>query len=477
MTAEQWQKILKNARVSVVGLGISNRPLIDFLLEQGAHVTARDQKEREALGDLAEALEAKGVRLLCGVDYLKDLREEVIFRAPGIRPDIPAFCKALEGGAILSSEMELFLDLTPAFVIGITGSDGKTTTTTLTGLMLEAECKKSGQGRVFVGGNIGTPLLPRVGEMTAADFVVVELSSFQLQTMKRSPMRAAMTNISVNHLNWHTDMEEYVGAKTNIYRHGQNKLFVTNGENEVTARLAAKHEGRVTLFYGSAQDALEGRENASVFLRDGVICLRRDGREEPILRAGDILLPGKHNLENYMTAIALTEGLVSLESIYDVATTFGGVAHRLESVGVVDRVTYYNSSIDSTPTRTSAALSALAPKRPIVICGGYDKKTPYEPLAETLCRHAKAVVLTGASAPLIRRALEARDEVLRGALPFCEEPDFEKAVYLAKDMAGEGDIVLLSPACASFDAFKNFEERGDRFRNIVKNFQTEQETR
>lgn len=469
MTREAWMKKLQGAAVSVVGLGISNRPLVDFLLQKGALVTARDVKPRENLGALADAWEARGVKLICGENYLEHLDQEIIFRAPGIRPDIPAFLEAVKNGAILSSEMELFLDLTPAPVLGITGSDGKTTTTTLTGLMLEEECKRRGYGRVFVGGNIGTPLLPLVEDMTKDDFVVVELSSFQLQTMKKSPERAAMTNISVNHLNWHADMNEYVGAKTNIYRHAPNAMFVTNGQNETTQKLAGEYEKDLTLFFGEG----EGYGEKRVFLRDGIICFYENGRIDPILPVEKLLLPGKHNIENYMTAIALTRGLVSKESILSVATTFRGVQHRLEVIDEIDGVTYYNSSIDSTPTRTAAALSALEPKRPIVICGGYDKKTPYEPLAVSLCEHAKAVVLTGASAPLIRKALEETNAVKSGALPVFEDNDFEKAIRLAKEAAEQGDIVLLSPACASFDAFQNFAERGERFRSIVKQFKQE----
>ena len=469
MTREAWMKKLQGAAVSVVGLGISNRPLVDFLLQKGALVTARDVKSRENLGALADAWEARGVKLICGENYLEHLDQEIIFRAPGIRPDIPAFLEAVKNGAILSSEMELFLDLTPAPVLGITGSDGKTTTTTLTGLMLEEECKRREYGRVFVGGNIGTPLLPLVEDMTKDDFVVVELSSFQLQTMKKSPERAAMTNISVNHLNWHADMNEYVGAKTNIYRHAPNAMFVTNGQNETTQKLAGEYEKDLTLFFGEG----EGYGEKRVVLRDGIICFYENGRIDPILPMEKLLLPGKHNVENYMTAIALTRGLVSKESILSVATTFRGVQHRLEVIDKIDGVTYYNSSIDSTPTRTAAALSALEPKRPIVICGGYDKKTPYEPLAVSLCEHAKAVVLTGASAPLIRKALEETNAVKSGALPVFEDNDFEKAIRLAKEAAEQGDIVLLSPACASFDAFQNFEERGERFRNIVNQFKQE----
>ena len=465
---------LRGASVSVVGLGISNLPLIGFLLSHGAIVTARDKKTCGELGNVATDLEAKGVRLCLGDDYLKDLNESVIFRSPGLRPDLPAFSEAVRSGAILTSEMELFLELTPATVIGITGSDGKTTTTTLTGLMLEAACKKHRRGRVYVGGNIGEPLLPRVEEMTADDFAVVELSSFQLQTVQRSPVRAAVTNITPNHLNWHTGMKEYTEAKTNIYRHEPNRCLVANAENEITRTLAQQSGRQVAYFssekstYAEFADLLKDGDRA-IYLRDGKITQWDGAQESAILDASDILLPGKHNVENYMTAIALTEGLASAEDVREVAKTFGGVPHRLERVRTVGGVTYYNSSIDSTPTRTAAALSALR-ERPIVICGGYDKKVPFEPLAEVLCKRAKAVVLTGATATAIRAALDDRAEVREGILPIYTEPDFARAVTLARDVATEGDIVLLSPACASFDAFKNFEERGNTFKKIVESF-------
>lgn len=462
-----------NKRCAVIGLGKSNLAVIAFLFAHGAQVVARDAKERDALraslGEILDRLEQTGVRLRCGKGYLDDLDEELIFRAPAVMPWLPEIEAAVARGAVLTSEMELFMELTPARVIGITGSDGKTTTTTLTGLFLEEECKRRGRGHVHVGGNIGMPLLPFVEAMQSDDFAVVELSSFQLQTMKRSPERAAMTNISVNHLNWHADMDQYVEAKTNIYRHAPNAMFVTNGQNETTQALAREYEKDLTLFFGEG----EGYGERRVLLRDGVICFCENGSVDPILPVEKILLPGKHNIENYMTAIGLTRGLVSKESILAVATTFRGVKHRLEMIDEIDGVTYYNSSIDSTPTRTAAALSALVPRRPIVICGGYDKKTPYEPLAKSLCAHAKAVVLTGASAPLIRKALEKTDAVKSGALPVLEDKDFEKAVRLAATMAREGDTVLLSPACASFDAFQNFEERGDRFRAIINTFKQE----
>ncbi|MBO5295073.1 MAG: UDP-N-acetylmuramoyl-L-alanine--D-glutamate ligase [Clostridia bacterium] len=475
MAMTEWQKRLSGARCAVVGLGVSNLPLIDFLLAHGACVSGRDRKTRAELGETAETLERKGVRLILGDTYLDGFDEEILFRSPGLRPDHPSFLSAVERGATLTSEMELFFALCPATVIGITGSDGKTTTTTLTGLMLETECKKRGRGHVFVGGNIGTPLLSKVEDMTAEDFCVVELSSFQLQSMRQSPKRAAVTNVTPNHLDWHTDFEEYVNAKTNIFCHADNTLLVTNAENEITCKLAGKISQRRLLFSSQKSCPSEFgsllREGDGAFYLSGGNIVQWDGEKETaVLSRKDILLPGLHNVENYMTAIALTEGLVSRESIWEVATTFTGVAHRLERIREKDGVIYYNSSIDSSPTRTAAALSALAPKRPIVICGGYDKKIPFEPLAEALCRHAKAVILTGATAEKIRKALDSHDEIRAGKLPVYSKADFTEAVCYAKRIAQSGDVVLLSPACASFDAFKNFAERGETFRRIVESF-------
>lgn len=456
---------------TVLGLGISNLAAIEYLLSHGIRVTARDRKDREALEGKAEALEKRGVKVFLGEGYLEDLREDVILRSPGMRPDLPELREAVSRGALLTSETELFLSLTRALVLGITGSDGKTTTTTLTGLMLEKECEKRGKGRVFVGGNIGRPLLPLVDEMTEEDYAVLELSSFQLQTMSQSVPRAALTNVTPNHLNWHTDMEEYTRAKTNLFSRGENELLVTNAENEISARLAKEREGRVILFSGKRNDPclLIGKPgDGALYLKEGRICYFDEEAEKEILDTASILLPGMHNVENYMTAIGLTLGLVSNESIREVATTFKGVAHRLERVATLRGVTYYNSSIDSSPTRTAAALSALAPAKPIVICGGYDKKTPFEPLAAALCEHAKAVVLTGATASAIQASLNACERVQKGLLPVCTDPNFRSAVLVASTLAKEGDIVLLSPACASFDAFCNFEERGRTFCDIVR---------
>ena len=473
MQRKDWLDQLTSKTCTVIGLGISNRPLISFLLGHGAAVTARDRSERQKLGAYADELEALGVRLFLGEDYLENITEEVVFRSPGIRPDLPQIDRAVKRGAILTSEMELFLELTPARTVGITGSDGKTTTTTLTHLILEEAARRRG-GRVFVGGNIGTPLLPLVEEMGERDVAVVELSSFQLMTAPRSVERAAITNLSPNHLNWHVDMEEYIQSKTNIYRHAPNQRAVFNADNPTSHALIASYGGVKTLFSSSratraAFGELLGVADSAVYARDGVVYLSSGAEERAVMRVSDLLLPGVHNLENMMTAIAITDGMADAEDVCRVASSFVGVEHRLERVRVLDGVTYYNSSIDSTPTRTAAALSAL-PKKPIVICGGCDKHIPFDTLAESICSKARAVVLTGETAPAIAKALEEA----QCPLPIYRRDRFDDAVVCAHDVAETGDIVLLSPACASFDAFANFMERGRRFKDLVNRFTTKE---
>lgn len=468
-------KILRAAAeggATVCGVGISNLPLIDFLLQREIAVVARDRQTREQKGEaLCASLEAKGVRLVLGDQYLSGIDEAVIFRTPGLRPDHPSLLEATERGAILTSEMELFFELTPARIIAVTGSDGKTTTTTLTYKFIEAELARSGGGRVFVGGNIGEPLLPRVEEMTEKDFAVVELSSFQLMTMKRSPHRAAVTNLSPNHLDWHLGMEEYGEAKTNVYRHGAEWLTV-NSESEPTRKMGVEASCPV-LFFTASKSSYEEvvpserrGESHAIFERDGQVILSDGAHERVMLETKDIILPGRHNVENYMAAISNTLGFVSREVYAEVASSFPGVEHRLELVRELDGVKYYNSSIDSSPTRTAAALSALAVK-PVVICGGYDKNIPFAPLAEALCRRSAGVVLTGATADKIYAALEACEEFDPQDLQVRRVPDFKEAVLAAGEMAERGGAVLLSPACASFDRFKNFMERGAFFKSIV----------
>jgi len=450
MTTSQYKSSIRGKRCAVLGLGVSNTPLVDFLLDAGAIVTVRDAKSREELGDTAALLAERGVNLVCGQAYLDNIDEEIIFRSPGIHPDHAGIRTAVANGAILTSEMELFMQLCPAKMIGITGSDGKTTTTTIIHKMLVAAGLTA-----HVGGNIGTPLLPIIEQIQPSDFVVLELSSFQLQTMTQSPDIALVTNMSPNHLDWHDGMGDYIDAKRNIFAHQKNGCrLILNRDNDVTSKFRA-NSGVATTWFSRKEELSEGG-----CVRDGVIL--HNGEE--IMPISDILLPGAHNLENYLAAIAVVRPFVEKCGIINVAKSFGGVEHRLEIARRLHGVTYINSSIDSSPSRTAAALSALSVK-PIIICGGYDKNLAFEPLAESLVERAKLVILTGATADAIKSAFDAHPAAEKPQVIM--QPDFTDAVLAASNAASEDDIVLLSPACASFDSFANFMERGDRFKEIV----------
>ncbi len=467
------KKKFENKICQVLGFGRSNKPLLEILLGAGARVTVRDQSPAVLDDPYARELRDRGVSFVIGEGdkFLEGMQGDYIFRSPGIRHDLELIRRAIEQGAELTSEMELFFEICPCSILGITGSDGKTTTTTLTHLMLSKEFEKNGNRRAYVGGNIGAPLLPLVFDMAEDDVAVVELSSFQLQTMKISPSRAVITNISPNHLNWHTDMDEYISAKANICGHKGISALVVNRENSTVFHIGSSSDIPVT-YFSSKRSAYSDivppcKTDCNAVYEDGGYIFFDNGRErEAVLSLGDILLPGVHNVENYMAAIAITRGYVSNETVGEIARTFGGVAHRLELVREKDGVRYYNSSIDSSPTRTAAALSALD-KAPIIICGGSDKNVGFEGLALDLCKRVKAAVLTGQSAQKILVEIEKCPEYSPEKLTVKHIPRFDEAVLAASDMAEEGDIVLLSPACASFDAFNNFEERGNKFKEII----------
>lgn len=441
----------KSKTCTVIGLGISNTPLIEFLLAQGAKVTARDKKEFDQLPDAVKEYRKKGVEFFCGENYLSGITEDVIFRSPGLRYDKPELAEAVARGSYLTSEMQVFFELCPAKIIGVTGSDGKTTTTTL---IYKALCMQYGEDRVFLGGNIGAPLLPRVEKMDSNSFAVVELSSFQLHTMTLSPDISVVTNISPNHLDYHLGMEEYIAAKKNIFTHQKpGSRLVVNAKNSVTAGFSAE------ICPGCECRTFNGGDLSE---KDGVIL--KNGL--PVLAESSILIPGHHNVENYMAAMAALDGIVDNSVFVKLAATFGGVEHRCELVREKDGVKFYNSSIDSSPTRTAAALSSFKEKV-IVICGGYDKHIPFEPLAKPLIDHAKTVVLTGATADKICDALVSSPDYKENSPVILRESDFDKAVMAAAKAAVPGDCVILSPACASFDAFKNFEQRGNHFKDLV----------
>lgn len=445
----QYFHSLKDKKIAVLGLGVSNRPLVRLLLDFGCNVTGCDKTPREKLDGEVLELEKAGCSLHVGENYLDGVEADVVFRTPGMHPANPAIQALVSRGAQVTSEMEVFFEVCPCTILAVTGSDGKTTTTTLVSEMLKAEGKT-----VWLGGNIGTPLLPLVRQMKPSDFAVVELSSFQLMDMKRSPARAVITNLAPNHLDIHKDMAEYVLAKTNIFRYqDENGILILNADNPITA--AFRGNGK-TLFFSRQKEA-------DVCLADGVIC--RHG--EKVLKTSEILIPGVHNVENYMAAIAMVDGLVSDETIRQVARTFGGVEHRIELVRVKDGVRFYNDSIASSPSRTIAGLRSF-PEKVILIAGGYDKHIPYDVLGPEICTHVKKLFLGGATGEKIRQAVISCPEYDPKALEITDCGSFEPAVRAAAAAAKAGDVVLMSPASAAFDQFKNFMVRGDFYKKLVK---------
>ena len=443
---ERYFEALKDKKVVVLGLGVSNRPLVRLLLEFGCDVTGCDKTPREKLEEEVLDLERMGCKLSVGESYLDNLSADIVFRTPGMHPGNPAIVALQEKGAEITSEMEVFFEVCPCTKIAITGSDGKTTTTTLVSEMLKAAGKT-----VWLGGNIGTPLLPLVRQMKEEDFAVVELSSFQLMDMRRSPHVALITNLAPNHLDIHKDMEEYVESKKNIYRfQNEGDILVVNADNEITAPLTGP---------GATHAFSRAGKNVRVRLEDGIIY--RNGTA--VLNKSDILLPGEHNVENYMAAIAVVERLVTDETIRHVAKTFGGVEHRIELVRIKDGVRYYNDSIASSPSRTMAGLKSF-PEKVILIAGGYDKHIPYDVLGPEICTHVKKLFLCGATAPQIRATVE-KCEMEKPEMVDCGK--FEAAVKAAAAAAERGDVVLMSPASASFDEFKNFAVRGNFFKKLI----------
>ncbi len=459
MRLEDYLNSLKGKRVAVVGVGISNTPLLRLLSGAGISVTACDQKTEAEFGPLATELREMGVCLSFGENYLEGLNQDVIFRSPGIRPDISAFQTAVEAGSVLTSEMEVFFQVCPCRIIGVTGSDGKTTTTTLIAQML------SNAGyTVHIGGNIGRPLLADVEQMQPEDIAVLELSSFQLMTLRQSPHICVMTNLSPNHLDIHTSMEEYREAKENIFLYqSDDDLAVFNLDNEETRILSQKAKGNLRLF------SRQGPVSSGAYVEDGTIFFADENGTQTLFQTKDILIPGVHNVENYLAAIAAVKDLVSPAVMEETARTFRGVEHRIELVDTVDGVRYYNDSIASSPTRTIAGLRAFS-EQVILIAGGYDKKIPFDELGEEICLRVKTLILNGATAPNIQQAVLTANNYREGFPQIILAENFEDAVLTARRIAREKDIVLMSPACASFDQFPNFAARGNRFKDYVKSF-------
>lgn len=446
---------LKNKRVLVLGVGVSNRPLVRLLLRYGIEVTCCDKTARSNLDAEVLELEKQGAGLHLGEDYLDNIEGDVAFRTPGLHPDVPQLKKLRDAGTVITSEMEAFFEVCPCKITAITGSDGKTTTSTLI-----SELYKKQGFRVWLGGNIGTPLLDKVDAMSEKDKVVLELSSFQLMYFPFSAHIAVITNLAPNHLDMHKDMQEYVAAKENVYLHQTaDDTLIVNLDNAITDGFSGKAPGKVLKFSRQAEP------ERGVYLKDGVI-YRKTDRTEKIMDSAEILLPGVHNIENYMAAIAAVGDEVSDENIRNIARTFGGVEHRIELVRIKDGVSYYNDSIASSPSRTIAGLRSFKEKV-ILIAGGYDKQIPYDVLGPEITEHVKILICTGATGPKIRLATEAAPDYVPGKPAILSIDDFYEAVHRAGELAQPGDVVLLSPASAAFDKFKNFMVRGREFKKTV----------
>ncbi len=464
----KFRNFIKEKKIAVLGIGISNRPLIRYLARFDCKMTAFDQLGAldPVIRQTKEEFAREGINLewSLGPDYLHNLKGfDLIFRTPKMRWDLPELLAERERGAVVTSEIEVFMELCPAPIFGITGSDGKTTTTTLTSLILQQAGHK-----VYLGGNIGIPLLDQVEKIRPEDKVVLELSSFQLMSMRISPETAVVTNISPNHLDVHRDYQEYIDAKRNIllYQPFYGRLIL-NQANYESLSLAPEARGEVLFFNSQATEAEKG-----FYLEDGWLVYKEPAGLTRIVKAAEIVIPGRHNIENYLAAAAACWPYVSPEDIAAVAKSFPGVEHRLELVRELNGVRYYNSSIDTSPTRTKAALRALAERKEkgVLILGGQDKKSDYTGLGEAILSVAQKIVYCGANVDLIDEALRREAGycgVLYSDIAITRCQDYACAVEAAREMALPGEVVVLSPAGTSYDKFRHFEERGNLFKELV----------
>lgn len=464
MTASEFFSGLQGRTVSFIGVGRTNLPLIRQFLQSGAAVTVRDRRERDALGEEGDAVESLGARLICGAAYLADIDEDMLFRTPGVPFLLPELTAARARGTVVTSEMEVFFDLCPCKIYAVTGSDGKTTTTTVL-----AEILREAGKTVHLGGNIGRPLLPEIFEIAPADVAVVELSSFQLISMRKSPDVAVITNLAPNHLDVHRDMDEYVNAKKNVLLH-QNAFgrAVLNADNALTADCAGEVRGALRLF------SRREKTNGAWCGADGTVYFG----DTPVLHERDIRIPGKHNVENYLAAISAVWGDVPSEAIAAVAKRFNGVEHRAELVREENGVRWYNDSIASSPSRAMSGTLSLFEQKIIMIAGGADKKVPFDALGVRICEKVKVLILVQpleqrpgfkpSAVPQIEAAVRGAGNYAPGVPEIFIVHTMEAAVEKAAALAGDGDIVSLCPACTGFDMYRSFAERGDLYRSLVQ---------
>lgn len=448
---------VKGKKVAFIGLGRTNLPLIKMFCDAQAEVYACDSKTEDKIESEVAIAKSYGAKLSLGEDYLTNLNVDMVFRTPGMNYNHPALIKMREAGVIVTSEMELFFDICPCRIVAVTGSDGKTTTTTIISKLLIEEGYN-----VHLGGNIGNPLVPEIFSISEDDFAVVELSSFQLISMTKSPCVSVVTNVTPNHLDVHKDMAEYIDAKRNVVLYqSEDNIAVLNLSDEISSSFENSTKASVYKF-SRTQKVEKG-----VYVQDNVIRFTDGVSDKAVLDVSDILIPGLHNVENYMAAICAVRSFVSDETITKVAKTFSGVNHRAQFIRELDGVRYYNDSIASSPTRTARGMLSLFEQKIVLICGGYDKNIPYEPLGPVICEKVKTIILIGATGPKIEAAVRNSAEYTEGYPAILNAQSMEEAVKLAREVSENGDIVALSPASASFDMYKDFEARGNHFISLV----------
>lgn len=456
---KDFEENLKNKKIAIIGLGVSNIPLIDYLHDFQAKITVFDKRNEEKIDKgVLEKIENYKISKNFGENYLSNLKDfDIIFKSPSCRPDLPEIEAEVKRGAILTSEIEKVLELAPCKIIAVTGSDGKTTTTSLIYEIVKQKYK------AYLGGNIGIPLFTKIKEMQPEDIVVLELSSFQLMTMKKSPDIAVVTNVTPNHLDIHKSYEEYIEAKKNIFlNQNEDNTLVLNYDNEITKNFAKTAKSKVIFF--SSKEKIEN----GVIYDDGIIKISEDGLRRHLLKLKDTHLRGTHNAENICAAVAATKGLVQIEDQINAIKGFEGVPHRIEFVREINGSKWYNDSIASSPTRTIAGLNSFD-EEIVLIAGGYDKHLDYEPIAKPILDKVKTLILLGQTSGKILNAVKEKQEELGIKIDIYKVDTLEEAVEKAKMEAKPNQVVLFSPASASFDMFKNFEERGNKFKELVKN--------
>ena len=437
---------LNGAGCRIFGLGRSNEALISFLNRNGADVTVSDKRMSE--NEIASKLSALGCKNVKIIPYNETVRTDFVFRTPGIHPDSPEIVSAIGSGAILSSEAELFFNIAKGKILGVTGSDGKTTTTTLAHLMLS---NAIGKESVFIGGNIGVPLISFVDKLSDDSITVCELSSFQLMTMDRAPGRAVITNITENHLDYHKSFREYVLAKLNIFSEGCITPIISKKIYDFIYK-----SGFNVPINPLLTDVI--KSDCKVYLSNSVIYVD----DVPFLNLEEVAAKEKYNAENYMNAIALALPWIDSGTVMKVAKEFKGVEHRNELVREVGGIRYFNCSVDSTPSRTVETLKNHTSRKVVLICGGYDKNLDYSPLGRYISDNGIVTVVMGQTANKIISSLNENDRFFRAT-------DLNDAISIAIGLSREGYDVVFSPASASFDMFKDFDERGKLFKNIINN--------